>query len=142
MGVWGIGAFDNDDAMDWVGDLLDSRDGTAVERALEAVRNDPSGYIEAPVAAAALAAAEVVAATLGAPGPGVPAAVSAFLMKHQIHIAPATVQLARQATERVMESSELRELWTDSDGPAWEGMMADLWRRLGPTSTKEPGNRR
>ncbi|SFN43433.1 protein of unknown function [Formivibrio citricus] len=58
-GAWGEGAFDNDDALDWVAQCTRSKDITPVSRALQAVLS--TEYIEAPEGSAAIAAAEVVA---------------------------------------------------------------------------------
>jgi hypothetical protein len=142
MGVWGISAFENDDAMDWVGDLLESRDQTVLERALEAVCSDVSGYIEAPEGAVALAAAEMVASALGAPGPNLPSQVSDWMARHESCISAATVQMARQAVELVAGRSELRELWGDSDSAGWEQMTADLQKRLVAASTEALARKR
>ncbi len=62
MGAWGVGSFDNDDAVDWLEGF--GADGAAtLQQALEAVADlDPQDYLEAPEAVHALAAAEIVAA--------------------------------------------------------------------------------
>lgn len=69
MGAWGMGAFENDDASDWLAAL----DGAVPQRlrlTFERVTAiEPELYLEAPAASEAVAAAEVVTAMLGKPGP-------------------------------------------------------------------------
>jgi Domain of unknown function (DUF4259) len=79
MGAWGVGSFDNDDAADWLNDQLRrSADLRPIQTALDAVAQlDPTGYLEAPEASAAVAAAEVVAALAGDPAANLPSDVTA-----------------------------------------------------------------
>ena len=65
MGAWGTGVFDNDTACDWVGELVESSDLSRIETTLDNVLQAGSGYLEAPEAEEALAAAEVVARLQG-----------------------------------------------------------------------------
>ena len=60
MGAWGHGPFDNDDAGDWVFELEDS----GVSALRSALQLD-GGYVEAPEAAAGVAAAAVVGVARG-----------------------------------------------------------------------------
>jgi hypothetical protein len=63
MGAWDHGPFENDDALDFVQDV--GADGAkAVEQALKAVTGT-AGYLEAPEASRAIAAAAFVAAAAG-----------------------------------------------------------------------------
>lgn len=64
-GAWGVGSFENDDAADWSSACSQSLGIGPVVRALNDVFSP--GYLEAPQAAEAIAAAEVVAAALGRP---------------------------------------------------------------------------
>ena len=59
MGAWGVAAFDNDDAMDWLIDLAD--EGPEL---LESTLDLPPQGAEGPEAANAVAAAEMVAAAM------------------------------------------------------------------------------
>jgi hypothetical protein len=54
MGAWGAGAFDNDDALDWLSELGDSPDFALGRAALDVTALE---YLEAPEGSAALAAA-------------------------------------------------------------------------------------
>ena len=79
----------------------------------------------------ALAAAEIVAAAIGRPLAGLREDIAA----HVVHVAPSVTpehgERARTAVERVLNASELAELWaeTDDDGE-WRGLVEDLIRRL------------
>ena len=65
MGAWGLGNFDNGDALDWVVDLKEPSGLGILEKPLSAVQTKSHGYLEAPECSIALAAAEVVAALCG-----------------------------------------------------------------------------
>ena len=129
MGAWGTGSFENDDALDWMGDLAESGDAAAVESALKVVA-ESTGYLEAPEGSAALAAAEVVAALRGQPAGDLPEEVALFT-RGRARPSPELVATARAAVERVLQDSELRELWEETDDfETWQAGVADLVRRL------------
>jgi Domain of unknown function (DUF4259) len=134
MGAWGAGSFDNDDAVDWVGDLGRSADGRLIRAALDAVgRLDPADYLEAPDASVAVAAAEVVAALRGRPAADLPQEVTTWVQAHgRSGVADDLRAAARAAVARVEASSELRDLWdeTDDAGAAWRQQLGDLLARL------------
>jgi hypothetical protein len=129
MGAWGVGPFENDDALDFIGEL--SASGlSSLRAALEEVTAlQPGAYVDAPSASCAVAAAEVVAALKGAPLRGLPSEVSAWIQR-----APADdslVPAARRAIDRIATDSELRDLWEDSgEASGWNAYVADLLRRL------------
>jgi len=130
MGAWGAGTFDNDDALDWLDDLVDGADDAirdALQTALESTGADP---LEAPDASSALAAAEVVAAALGRPAADLPGEVSDWLEANGAKSAAALAPLARQAVERVRANSELRKLWEESDPGEWLAAVDDLLSRV------------
>jgi hypothetical protein len=126
MGAWGPGSFDNDDALDWLDDLLDGA-SDAIREALEATDAEE---LEAPDASSALAAAEVVAAAAGKPAPDLPGEVSDWLEEHGPKQATELAPLARRAAERIRRDSELRDLWEENDPTAWFDAVDDLLARL------------
>jgi hypothetical protein len=130
MGAWAVGNFDNDDALDWTSDLSESKGSGAIRSALKEASSE--GYLEAPVACAALAAAEVVAALLGNPSPSLPDEVREWIKHNRIEVDHDLLSLARAAVIRVKEKSELHELWQDSkDYTQWQALEDDLLERLG-----------
>jgi len=130
MGAWGTGAFDNDDASDWVDELEDGGID-AIESALDdAVR---SSDLSAPTDVNAIAAGEVVAAAIGRPLPGLSEEIAALVTHVAPSVMPEHTARARTAVERVLNASELAELWAEADnGDEWRGLVQDLITRLTP----------
>ena len=130
MGAWGTGAFDNDGARDWVGELEDGGI-TAIESALDdAIR---SSDLSAPTDVEAIAAAEVVAAAIGRPLPGLSEDIAALVAHLAPSVTPEHTARARTAVERVLNASELAELWEETDdADTWRGLVEDLIDRLTP----------
>ena len=132
MGTWGTGAFDNDEASDWAWELEDGGI-TAIESALDdAVR---SSDLYAPTDVEAIAAAEVVAAAIGHPLPGLSADIAALAAHVAPSVTPEHTARARTAVERVLSASELAERWAETeDDKEWRGLVEDLIRRLSPVA--------
>ena len=138
-GAWGAGAFDNDDASDWVDALVNQGNAELVYRALK--QASEASYIEAPLGSAAVAAAEVVAALKGKPGRDLPTHLTTWLKTQHKIPTPEQVDLAVAVVQRVSRGpkSELQELWSESDAHAWQAAISDLLGRLGPRkSSNEP----
>jgi len=130
MGAWGANAFENDDAADWLSDLVDTEDDTdPVRFALEAVIEEDEP-VEAPESSMALAAAEVVAAALGRPSPKLPEDVQSWLPRQRVKVIGELRDLALDAVRTVKENSELRDLWNESDPAEWLKEVEDLEKRL------------
>lgn len=130
MGTWGITAFDNDAAMDWLAELEVSTDAQLLVEAFNAVL-DEAEYIEVDVAQCAVAAAEVVAAFKGATSEHLPESASHWVMAHieVVNFEP-LVPVAFSAVRRVLEDSEAAELWAEEGIGEWEREMAGLIERL------------
>jgi hypothetical protein len=136
MGAWGTAAFENDDASDWVYEL-EKHGIAAVEAALaDALR---ATDLELPIAADGIAAGEVVAAAIGRPAPDLPDDVLDLVGGLATGPAPSVttdhVRRAHTVAERVLESSELAELWGEADevdAAAWRAAVEDLIVRLTP----------
>lgn len=130
MGAWGIGNFQNDDAADWVDELERSEDVTTLFAALQEIQSNR--YLEAPECSVALAAAEVVAALLGAAPSNLPDRVTEWVRQRDVEVEHDLLALARRAVVRVRSESELRDLWAETnDFDKWEAGLEDLLRRLG-----------
>ena len=132
-GAWDTGPFDNDDALDWVWELAESDDLSVIETALQAAAAE-SGYLEAPTASTAIAAAEVVAALRDSSRPGLPTEVLDWVKAHPLAVGDDLVKTARKAIENIKreDSSELAQLWSDSEemAKAWRTGLNDLLQRL------------
>lgn len=131
-GAWESDSFGNDDAMDWANQCTGSNGPKFIAFSLDAALSD--GYLEAPDGSAAVAAAEVVAASRGKPAKALPKELSSWLDKQQRAEIAKLAPIAAKAVSRVLNGpkSELRELWQENkkDFPAWRGHMQNLIARL------------
>lgn len=137
MGTWALDAFGNDYAMDWAQDLHEYKTLELVETTLDNVIDSQEAELAAPFAAEALAALEVIARLLGQPGEDDPATaeVDEWVAACKKKITPPLLEKARLAFERITaETSELRQLWQDSEHfTDWQADVARLRARvLGP----------
>jgi hypothetical protein len=127
--AWASGLFDNDEAMDFIGDLAEAPDWRTVVQMLDHVTRQ-AGYLEAPEGEIAVAAAAIVAACVGD--------VTILPDSHRdlkaaLGAAPdGAVALARAALARVVApASELDELWQEGDDhDAWLTQIAGLQTTL------------
>lgn len=132
MGAWGHGNFENDDALDWLAELQPDDGDEAFAEVFDMVIEQKDDYIEAPEAAMALAAAEVLAALLGRPPKTLPDEVTAWL-KDKKPPKRGLVKNAIRAVTYVLRESELRQLWEDTDHFAdWQAEVEGLLHRLDP----------
>ena len=134
MGTWGIGSFENDDAADFMIDVLDSGDLSLIREVLDNVLTSTE-YVEAPDAALAIVAAEIAAAlgraTLAAQQE---VGLADWLARIRPTIDDDLRQQAVNALRRILaEHSELRELWEETeDFQDWQGTVKDLGQQLHP----------
>lgn len=133
MGTWGIGSFENDDAADFMIDLLDSGDLSLVREVLDNVLTSTE-YVEAPDATLAIVGAEIVAAARGRPT--LAAQQEEGLADWVARIRPTVdadlTARARESLTRILaDHSELRELWEETDdAKAWQATVMDLGKHL------------
>lgn len=143
MGTWSTGSFDNDDASDFLV-RLQSRGTDAVRNALEEVAGrDAQDYVQVDSAAAAIAAAEIVAAARDGQVSQLPETAQEWLDEHRESVAAPSMQaLARRAVERVLMQSELKELWReggpDAQSAVWENGVRELIKRFEATIVQTP----
>lgn len=140
MGAWGVKTFENDDAADWVYELEESDDLSVIEAALAGAEAE---YLEAPVAACVLAAAEVVLAFQKKARPGFPENAAAWVAAHGRLNAGRLNSRAVKALDRVLgEQSELKELWEESgDFESWQQDVREIRAALGQdTASDGPGS--
>jgi hypothetical protein len=149
MGAWGAGSFQNDWALDWLGDLRESGDASQIQATLNRVvehggtkhsppsllerlrgRRRHTDWLDADVASEALAAAEIIAAWLGHPLAKLPDGIAEWVQKHSSSFKPDIVPLARQAVKIVRTNSELKDFWEEGDATEWHQVIQDLDKRL------------
>jgi hypothetical protein len=133
MGAWGAGTFDNDTACDWVADLEQALDLSAVVGALNAVVAVGDDYLELDPACEALAACEVIALLKGNVGGKYryPEEVDGWVKAHPVKPSDELTRAALEAIDRILApSSELLELWDEQDGSEWRSAVSDLRSRI------------
>ncbi len=136
MGAWGVGTFDNDDALDWVIELQNSNNLSPIIMAFSVI--DKSSYLEAPDCSRALAAAEVVAALKGNPGNELPDEIVAWLSSNKLSMDSELAVNAKGSAIKIKQSSELKELWEESENLAeWENAINNLILRLKSNESSE-----
>lgn len=133
MGTWGQGAFENDDAMDWLAELEEADDHALLIDVVGDVADlSDVEPLEIGPAARAVAGVAVVAACLDRATDGLPQGARDWVT--QRHGTPVPNHLARKAgraLERVLRQSELRDLWDASpDHAAWVAGIERLRARL------------
>ena len=139
MSTWGSGPFDNDYAMDWVQDLLETKSLELIETTLDNVVDgvaDNAGELEAPFAAEALAAIDVIARLMGARDDATEDdEIDAWVARCKRKVNALLIGKAHQAIARILsEQSELNQLWRGSGDQAgyddWRAGVAALEARL------------
>ena len=133
MGAWDFGTLDNDEAQDFVGDLLDSRGDRwrMVEAALDLI-SDAANSTDIADESAALAAGEVVAAAAsGTAADELDEELAAWAMRATPKYLHMLAQHAIAAVDTIAAKSELRDQWAKTgDLKPWLGALEDLKRRL------------
>lgn len=129
-GAWGPGTFDNDDALDWMQLCTESKGSAVVAATLETAMQ--SGVLEVPEGAAAVAAAEVVAAAKGKPGSALPKELSNWLSGQPKQEIAKLAPLAKKVLTKVLDPnmSELAQLSSVSPDKQWVKAIAELEARL------------
>ncbi len=96
MGAWGFKPLENDDAADLSAEFADSKDISILERAIDQIVNlGEKEYLEAPEASMAIASASIIRTI-----PNLPKEL---------------IEKSKKAVTRVLENSELKELWEESE---------------------------
>ena len=127
MGAWGVGSFENDDALDWI--ALLQRDGEkAIAAAFASAEN--TEYLDVDVGSDIVAAAEAVAAMNGNIMQKAPRELVTWTAGRSMP-SPELIQRARAAIKRILHGSELHDLWEESgEFEAWRADIEGLLGRL------------
>lgn len=137
MSAWGVGPFENDDALDFLGEVEESaRAGQldSVSRPLQQLAFS-AGYLEAPLISEGIAAAALLGAALrpseAADEPSAPDWVGGLAAGD---VPNELVEVARRALRRALhpDNNELHDLWSESDGLAdWQSAVRRVLGWLG-----------
>ncbi|MEM7330836.1 MAG: DUF4259 domain-containing protein [Chloroflexota bacterium] len=134
MNIWDIDNFSNEAAEEWLYDFGEN-DFRLIDRTLAGVAYLlPVDELDAFEAAEALVAAETVAAALGAKAESIPEELAEWLEENPvIQVKDEYVEMAQKAVKRILEQSELREHWQNTDQfGAWQSGLQNLLARLSP----------
>jgi hypothetical protein len=116
VGTWGAGPFQNDDALDFLGQLSELPAAGLGARVRSALALAAGGYLELPEACAAIAAARLIAVACGAVFAGMGEEVIDLAQSDGVIFDVQLADLALAALARVNgEPSEWRELWPESE---------------------------
>lgn len=128
MGAWGAGSFDNDTAMDWIGQL--ERHG--IDAILDAIEAIGDGFIDSDEGSCAIAAGEIVAALRGKPAADLPADVIAWVAasRPDVEVSPEMVRDMAKAIREVRSRDELHDLWDDEGATEWLARVDNVLARL------------
>ncbi len=132
MGSWGPGNFENDDALDLLGELSSDPNWKALTKLFQSVSacGMQGEEIVATDSSRVMAAAELLAASRGHPPEELPEEASKLLATMG-KLAEALVEEAASAVSYVLMNSELVELWAESDDPGeWNRVASGLVARL------------
>ena len=140
MGAWGEKTYENDSALDWLGEL--EAEGVAFLRGTlsRVADTDQEDYLDVDDGTSAIAAAEIVAAALGHERDRLTEAAITWLDDNPGTLIAEDLTLANRAVERVLAvESELRALW-DENGPdnAWHLDVRVLLDRLAEGADVDP----
>ncbi len=131
MGAWGINNFENDDALDWVGEFCDEPSEETLKNVFVSVNEIGDEYLESPEASSALVAAEIVGALKNHPSADLPENVRQCIKALDFNLSDEMVSDAIKAVERVKSESELKELWEETeDFSQWNEIVDNLIDRL------------
>ena len=132
MGAWSHEPFGNDDACDWAFGLDEAKDLRLIESALDNVLGS-EGYLEAPQAAEAVGAVEVIAKLLGrgTQSDAYTEDVDKWVKTIGLKPSPALLEKASRTLDRILsDNSELRELWQEEGTSDWENSIANLRKAI------------
>ena len=135
MGAWSHEPFGNDTACDWAYGLDEQRDFSLIAKAIQAVLDNGSDYLDSDLASEAIAAVEVLAKALGRGTQTDSYTEKVDTWVKAIAAKPPQDLLAKAngALTRIMGTdSELKELWEESDDfGSWESSIKALQAAVG-----------
>lgn len=130
MAEWGPGIYENDDAMDWIYDLLDSGGLSRVKHALDVVLQDDMDDLETADCRIALVAADLVAALDGDINPNLPSEAEEWLTLVNRSVSGLRSK-AEEVVKEIRDSSMLRSHFKESGKlEEWNQVINGLLKRL------------
>jgi hypothetical protein len=141
LGAWGVGNFENDSALDWIQDFLDSPDKIKTLKNIIELANNRQGLfakvfnrdseLEEPDASAVLVSCEIISVFLGKPSFDLQDDLKDWAINNQLKIDSTLVNNALRAISLVKNNSELKVLWEETnDFELWLKEVDNLETRL------------
>ncbi|HJV03191.1 MAG TPA: DUF4259 domain-containing protein [Burkholderiaceae bacterium] len=134
MATWATHAFGNDYALDWAEDLQETRNMEAVENTLDTALGNQGEVLEAPFAAEALVAIEVIARLQGHWGlrDDDTEILDLWIAEHPQRARQDLAEKAHRVIDRILsEQSELRQLWAETEHyDDWRAAVEELRGRV------------
>lgn len=132
MSAWGISNFENDTALDWVGNIVEQKEVSSISDSVEGFVNgfnsEETSLIEC---SQFLTIAETVAGLVGSPAEDFPEELNDWIESKYIKIEQSTIDAAIKGVKLVMTDSESKEMYLDSGYfKSWEKAQKDLIKRL------------
>lgn len=131
MGTWGVKTFENDGTSDWLWELEETSDNSALVAALNQEETD---YLDAADGEIILAAAEIIYGLAHEPRPGIPENAVKWISKHRdLDVSPLVAKAIAMIDLVLADKSELRELWEENEDkyPEWHAHVMELRSKLG-----------
>lgn len=139
MGTWGLKNFENDGAADFAADVQEGDKSLIKDAILKVAELSNDEYLEAPDCENALAAIEFIAAFKGRPSDDLPEEMMDWIKKNDLLEFKTgffgkrldIVELSKKALDRIMNNSEMKELWEEGDEYfEWKKIVEDLKARI------------
>ena len=133
MGAWGIRTFEDDQNLDWLGDLIDQEKPLAFFKEcldLSEIDEDEMEYI---ACTGVLCTAVMIDALLNGPTGDLPEEAVAWLEENDKLKVRKLVPDAMDGLDRLLEDgSEMNDLWKENEElyPKWKQQVLDLKARL------------
>lgn len=134
-GAWGIGYFQNDTALDFWSDLKEQHGGiTGLMVPIQKVIRAENSYLNADYCNTAIAAAALIASMKDDSMADLPPEGIEWVRTHRKLYEAKMATDAVSALEKIVEGSELKELWRESpDYKKWMALIQQLLQRLKTT---------
>ncbi len=135
MGAWGINTFENDGALDWLGEFMDDPSEPMLLSAFTTERTGGASIAPELDGETVLAAAEVVASLRGHPALTNPEELADL---PPLHVHEDTASHALAAIDSILAGSNLKDCWEETnDHQQWLAAVEDIRARL--TLPRIPG---
>ena len=126
------GCFSNDQAREWVDELLESGDPGLIKDSIAAIVKTPDDdELDVTDCVRALAACEVIAAASDYPPDDMPKKLGRWLQENPQTFTKKLIDAAMRSLERIRTDSELKDIWEELDNrDEWIEVLDDLENRL------------